>query len=60
MAVRRNRRSRRRNRGRFGFLYKLLSTLVICAAILLGCVVFFPGEHRGSVRSVPAIPRRRS
>ncbi len=41
MAVRRNRRSRRRNRGRFGFLYKLLSTLVICAAILLGCVVFF-------------------
>jgi cell division protein FtsQ len=41
MAARRNRRGRRRNRGRFGFLYKLLSTLVICAAILLGCVVFF-------------------
>ncbi len=36
----RNRR-RRRNRGRFGALYKLLSTLLIFAAVLIGCVVFF-------------------
>ncbi len=41
MAARRNRHVRRRNRGRFGFLYKLLSTLLICAAILVGCLVFF-------------------
>lgn len=41
MAARRNRKGRRRNRGRFGFLYKLLSTLIIFAAILIGCVVFF-------------------
>ncbi|MEQ2457376.1 cell division protein FtsQ/DivIB [Flavonifractor hominis] len=41
MAARRNRRGRRRNRGRFGALYKVLSALVIVAAILAGCVVFF-------------------
>ena len=41
MAVRKNRNRRRRRRGRFGFLYKLLSFLVIFAAILMGCVVFF-------------------
>lgn len=41
MAARRNRRGRRRNRGRFGFLYKLMSVLLILAAILAGCVVFF-------------------
>lgn len=41
MAARRNRHGRRRNRGRFGFLYKLLSFLLIFAAILVGCVVFF-------------------
>ena len=34
MAARRNRHGRRRNRGRFGFLYKLMSALIICAAIL--------------------------
>ena len=37
MAARRNRRGRRRNRGRFSALYKLLSVLII----LMGCVVFF-------------------
>ena len=41
MAARRNRHGRRRNRGRFGFLYKLLSALLIFAALLVGCVVFF-------------------
>ena len=41
MAARRNRKGRRRNRGRFGGLYKLLSILIIFAAILAGCVVFF-------------------
>lgn len=41
MAARRNRRGRRRNRGRFGGLYKLLSILLIFAAILAGCIIFF-------------------
>ena len=40
MAARRNRRGRR-NRGRVGALYKLLSAVLILAAIVLGCVVFF-------------------
>lgn len=41
MAARKRKRGRRRNRGRFGLLYKLLSTLLILAAILTGCIVFF-------------------
>jgi len=40
MAARRH-RSRPRRRGRFGFLYKLLSFLIILTALLIGCVVFF-------------------
>ena len=46
MAARRNRRGRRRNRGRFGALYKLLSVLIIFAAILMGCGIL-SGEYRG-------------
>lgn len=41
MAARRNKRRRQRGRGRFGFLYKVLSAALILAAIFLGCVVFF-------------------
>ena len=41
MAARRDRNRRRRRRGRFGVLYKLLSILIIFAAILIGCVAFF-------------------
>ena len=41
MAARRKRDRQRRRRGRFGFLYKLLSFLIVFAAILVGCVVFF-------------------
>lgn len=41
MAGRKNRTKRWRRRGRFGGLYKLLSFLVIFAALLVGCVVFF-------------------
>lgn len=41
MAARRNRRGQRRNRGRFSALYKLLSFVLIAAAILVGCAVFF-------------------
>lgn len=41
MAARKNRNRQRRRRGRFGFLYKLLSFLLIFAAILAGCVAFF-------------------
>ncbi len=42
MAVRGNKR--RRRRGRFGFLYKLLSLVLILAAIGAGCIVFFRVE----------------
>ena len=42
MAARKRRnRQRRRRRGRFGFLYKLLSFLIIFAAILACCVAFY-------------------
>lgn len=41
MAARKNNRGRRRNRGRFGFLYVLLSFLLIIAALVAGSVVFF-------------------
>ncbi len=41
MAARRNRKRHRRRRGRFSALYKLLSFLIILAAILVGCVAFF-------------------
>ncbi len=41
MAARKNRRGRRRNRGRFSVLYKLLSILIILAAIVAGCIIFF-------------------
>lgn len=40
MARRRN-SNRRRRRGSFGFLYKLLSTLVICGAIIAALTLFF-------------------
>lgn len=41
MAARKDRNRHRRRRGRFGFLYKLLSFLIIFAALVVGCVVFF-------------------
>lgn len=41
MAARRKKRGRQHRRGRFGFLYKLLSVALILAAIIAGCVVFF-------------------
>lgn len=37
----RRRHSNRRRRGSFGILYKLLSVLVICAAIILALTLFF-------------------
>ena len=43
MARRRN-SNRRRRRGSFGFLYKLLSTLVICAAVVAALTLFFRVE----------------
>lgn len=52
MQNRRNNRKRRR-RGRFGFLYKFLSAILICGAILAGCLVFFRVneiEAEGGVR----------
>ena len=41
MAARRNRHGRRRNRGRFGFLYKLLSVLAICGCLIAALTLFF-------------------
>ena len=41
MAARKKRDRQRRRRGRFGFLYKLLSFLLVFTAILVGCVIFF-------------------
>ena len=35
----------RRRRGRFGVLYKLLSVLLILAALVAGCIVFFRVEE---------------
>ena len=35
----------RRRRGRFGFLYKVLSVLLILGAIAAGCIVFFRVEE---------------
>ena len=37
----RRRKSNRRRRGSFGFLYKLLSMLVICGAIVAALTLFF-------------------
>lgn len=37
----RRRKSNRRRRGSFGFLYKLLSVLVICGAIVAALTLFF-------------------
>lgn len=38
---RRHKPRQRRRRGRFGFLYKLLSVLLVTAAVIVACVVFF-------------------
>lgn len=43
MARRRN--SSRRRRGSFGFLYKLLSILVICGAVVAAVTLFFRVDH---------------
>ena len=57
MARRRN--SNRRHRGSFGFLYKLLSMLVICAAIIAAITLFFKvkeikvsGQQRYTVEQI--------
>lgn len=41
MAARRNSKRGRRNRGRFGGLYKVLSVILILAALVAGSAVFF-------------------
>lgn len=41
MASTRSNKRRRRNRGRFGGLYKLLSALIILAVLAVGCIIFF-------------------
>lgn len=44
MAARRSNKRRRKQRGRFGVLYKLMSCLIILVVIVGGCVVFFRVE----------------
>lgn len=44
MAARRSNKRKRRQRGRFGVLYKLMSFLIILIVIVAGCVVFFRVE----------------
>ena len=44
MATRRSNKRRRRNRGRFGLLYKLFSLLIILVVTAAGCAVFFRVE----------------
>ena len=39
--ARRRHSNRRRRRGNFGFLYKLLSVLVICGAVVTALTLFF-------------------
>lgn len=41
MAARRSNKRKRRNRGRFGFLYKLLSLIIILVVVAAGCAIFF-------------------
>lgn len=41
MAARRRHSNRRRRRGSFGFLYRLLSVLVICGVIVVALTLFF-------------------
>lgn len=55
----RRRKSNRRRRGSFGFLYKLLSMLVICGAIVAALTLFFRvdtilvvGAHRYTAQEV--------
>lgn len=51
-AARKNRR-RYKKRGRFGFLYKMLSVVALAAAVFMGATVFFRVEHvevTGNVR----------
>ncbi|MBQ1674929.1 MAG: FtsQ-type POTRA domain-containing protein [Oscillospiraceae bacterium] len=45
MARRRTRRKRRNNRGRFAVLYRLLTFVVICGAIVGALALFFKVEH---------------
>ncbi len=53
MASGRNNRRRRRSRGRFGFLFKLLCALALLVALTVGATVFFRVEYievSGNVR----------
>jgi len=45
MASGRNNRRRRRSRGRFGFLFKLLCALALLVALTVGATVFFRVEY---------------
>ena len=48
MAARRRHSNRRRRRGSFGFLYRLLSVLVICGVIVVALTLFFRVDTVGA------------
>lgn len=61
MAARRSNKRKRRDRGRFGFLYKSLSLIVILVVIAAGCAVFFRvdeitvvGQHKYTAEEIIA------
>ena len=43
--TRNNRNIRKRRKGRFGFLYKFICLILVCVAIVAGCIVFFKVER---------------
>lgn len=59
---RRHKRKPRRNRGRFAKFYQLLSAILIIAAVIAGCIVFFKvqtievtGNHRYTAEEIIAV-----
>ena len=59
--ARRRHSKRRRGRGGFGLLYKLLSVLLICTAIIVAMTLFFrvdniviTGQHRYTAEEIQA------
>ena len=55
----RSKRGRRRNRGRFSLLFKLLAGAALVAALTFGATVFFQVEHITDRLGTAATPPRR-
>ena len=54
----RSKRGRRRNRGRFSLLFKLLAGAALVAALTFGATVFFQVEHILIAGNTATPPRR--